>query len=170
MKFLGLLSGGDVSESQRDFGLQPRVATQELPCVKGHIWVTTPTGLRPVGVPLNTVTERRSVTGLDRTISSQRPLVVQRYWRDGGPKPAASRRSVSGTVSRYSRPIARSMVSMPQPHWGWKKYGGSSPRVVSPTRQPWAEGHNPFGIAGTLCLCAPQFAPLANPALENSQL
>ena len=38
-----------------------------------------------------------------------------------------------------------------QPRWGWQAFCERPPRVVPPTGQPWAGGHNPFGIEASPC-------------------
>ena len=76
-------------------------------------------------------------------------IVANESQRDSGPKPKVARNELPwvNTVRNFPNPIGvvAATITEAQPRWGWGIQ--FCPPRVARSSQPWAGGHNPFGIA-----------------------
>ena len=85
-----------------------------------------------------------------RSISCRVEVAVRESQRDSVAKPTVARHELPWVISgRKSQPQrgcggGERRRAGPQPRWGWV-LGRGVPKVARPS-QPWADGHNPFGI------------------------
>ena len=77
--------------------------------------------------------------------------IIRESQGDSAPKPRVASRELPWEKAggRSTPTIVVRWRKGAQPRWGWKSRG-RYPRVASRTRQSWAGGHNPFGIAEPL--------------------